>query len=191
MSGQKFSAVMLQPHDTPLSQMLAQHRQMLAAVAQAIGEGAPGRAVYPFHPCHCLIQPAAKDFWKGIGGCAILPPVYRNGFLFRPVEVAGLRLRQLPPELVHGILPFLPAGELEQRDIPQGFVFGYLRGAGLLDREAEARIGEIIGGTASWQVKLRVFRLRRVEYSWSQGEVPEAMQWAMGPPRWIKVRAEG
>ncbi len=181
---------MLQPHDTPLSQMLAQHRQMLAAVAQAIGEE-PGRAVYPFHPCHCLLQPATKDFLKGIGGCAILPPMYRNGFLFRPVEAAGLRLQSMPPELVHALLPFLTRDELERTGIPQGFVFGYLRGADLLDREAGARIGEIIGGAAGWQVKLRVFRLRQVEYSWSHGEVPEAMQWALGPPRWIKVRAEG
>ncbi len=183
MPGQQFSSVMLQPHDTPLSQLLAQHRQILSAVAQAIGEGAPGLAVYPIHPCHCLLQPETKDFEGSIGGCAILPPAYRNGFLFRPVEVAGLRLRQLPPELVHGILPFLSLGDLE--DIPQGFVFGYLR-----DRRMEARIGEIMDGFAGWQVKLRVFRLRRVEYSWSQGEVPEAMQWAMGPPQWIKVRTE-
>ena len=196
MSSQNFSGIILQPHNTPLSQLLREHRDILKNLAPWLDGG----KLYPVYPCHCLVKSelSAKELKKQITGCRILPPQLQDGFLFRPVEVAGVPLQALPPQLLHQILPFLSEQELENKSIPTGFIFGYVS---LQQTESLIRQGLESLSARIESLNLRVFRLQHIEYRYlgspcqgspCQGNgtsepLPSSLDWTMELPHWVKI----
>lgn len=212
MSGEKFSAVLLQPHDTPLSQMLAQHRWILGKLAESCHAVLPEYQVYPLQPSHCLVQSPLeiRQLKKNISSCTIMPPVFSQGFLVRPVQLVGA---ELEPISLHSLLPLFHQGLKCQEncamgELPGGFVFGCIRNRqdGRLRAEDNSakihHIHEIINSFAVHPLKLRVFRLHPAEYRWcacpghhqpNQEEAPmhvetRALTWTLGSPHWVKIK---
>ena len=179
MSENSFSGIIIQPHDTPLSQLLSQHREILRNLSQITGIG----RLYPVAPCHCLVESTipVKELKKQITHCKILPPQLQEGFLFRPVEVVGTRLQKLPPQIVHKILPFLSEQTLHH--IPTGFIFGYINSP----REDAIQKELASLSTGIQNLTLRVFRLHQIEYSWNQEAPSSSLNWTMGLPQWVKI----
>ena len=191
MSSQNFSGTILQPHNTPLSQLLREHRDILKNLAPWLNGG----KLYPVYPCHCLVKTelSAKELKKQITVCRILPPQLQDGFLFRPVEVAGVPLQALPPQLLHQILPFLSEQELENKSIPAGFIFGYVS---LQQTESLIRQGLESLSARIESLNLRVFRLQHIEYHYRgspcQGNgasepLSSSLGWTMELPHWVKI----
>lgn len=178
MSENSFSGIIIQPHDTPLSQLLSQHREILRNLSQITGIG----RLYPVAPCHCLVESTipVKELKKQITHCKILPPQLQEGFLFRPVEVVGTRLQELPPQLVHKILPFL--SEQALNNIPTGFIFGYVN-----SKEEAIQKGLASSSTEIQSLTLRVFRLHQIEYRWNQDDPSSSLNWTMELPQWVKL----
>ena len=178
MSEKSFSGIIMQPHNTPLSQLLSQHREILRNLSQITGIG----KLYPLVPCHCLMEATmpVKELKKKITYCKILPPQLQEGFLFRPVEVAGAQLQALPPQLVHKILPFL--SEQALNNIPTGFIFGYVN-----SKEEAIQKGLASSSTEIQSLTLRVFRLHQIEYRWNQDNPSSSLNWTMELPQWVKL----
>lgn len=178
MSENSFSGIIMQPHDTPLSQLLSQHREILRNLSQITGIG----KLYPLVPCHCLMEATmpVKELKKKITYCKILPPQLQEGFLFRPVEVAGAQLQALPPQLVHKILPILSEQALNH--IPTGFIFGYVN-----SKEEAIQKGLASSSTEIQSLTLRVFRLHQIEYRWNQDDPSSSLNWTMELPQWVKL----
>ena len=178
MSENSFSGIIMQPHDTPLSQLLSQHREILRNLSQITGIG----KLYPLVPGHCLMEATmpVKELKKKITYCKILPPQLQEGFLFRPVEVAGAQLQALPPQLVHKILPFL--SEQALNNIPTGFIFGYVN-----SKEEAIQKGLASSSTEIQSLTLRVFRFHQIEYSWNQDDPSSSLNWTMELPQWVKL----
>ena len=168
----------MQPHDTPLSQLLSQHREILRNLSQITGIG----RLYPVAPCHCLVEATmpVQELKKKITHCKILPPQLQDGFLFRPVEVAGAQLQALPPQLVHKILPILSKQALNH--IPTGFIFGYVNSK---EDAIQRELASLSTGIQS--LTLRVFRLHQIEYSWNQETSSRSLNWTMELPQWVKL----
>lgn len=169
----------MQPHDTPLSQLLSQHREILRNLSQITGIG----RLYPLVPCHCLVEATmpVQELKKKITHCKILPPQLQDGFLFRPVEVAGAQLQALPPQLVHKILPILSKQALNH--IPTGFIFGYVNSP--QEDAIQKELASLSTGIQS--LTLRVFRLHQIEYSWNQEASSRSLNWTMELPQWVKI----
>lgn len=179
-----FSGTILQPHNTPLSQMLSQHREILTALSLA---GKKSR-FYPIHPCHCLLDAPipAKELKKQITSCRIFPPQMQGGFLFRPVEVTGTHPLTIPPRLAHQLLPSLSEKDLQDRAIPAGFIFGYVKihpKEDFIQQELESISNEIR------PLNLRVFRLHHIEYRWTSDSLPGSLNWTMELPHWVKIHS--
>ena len=212
MSEDTFSAILLQPHDTPLSQMLAQHRQILGKLAESCHAVLPDHQVYPLAPSHCLVQSPLEiqQLKKNLRGCTIMPPVFSQGLLVRPVQLVGA---ELAPLSLHSLLPAFHQGvkcleNFATGELPGGFVFGCIKNRqeerirAEDNRAAIHHIHEIINSFAIQPLKLRVFRLHSAEYRWcdwpghhqsSQEEVPEhvetrALTWTLGSPQWVKIK---
>lgn len=220
MSGEKFSAILLQPHDTPLSQLLSQHRQILGKLAQSSSLLFPEHQVYPLQPSHCLVQSPLEiqQLKKHIRGCTILPPVFSQGLLLRPVQLEG---GEPDPKVetvaLQSVLPFFHEEMDLPRQIPGGMVFGCIKDRNkrkIIDKigiEEINHINEIMNGFKINPLKLRVFRLRLVEYSWdfwsenqnqekSQGEnrdpedvlpsppASRTLTWTLDSPQWVKIK---
>ncbi|MEE0133821.1 MAG: hypothetical protein U0I22_08510 [Treponema sp.] len=182
MTKGNFSGIILQPHNTPLSQMLRQHREILKALSLA---GKKSK-IYPIHPCHCLVDSVvpAKELKKQMKSCRVFPPQIQEGFLFRPVEVTGTRLLPFPPQLLHQLLPFLSEKDLQNRSIPAGFIFGYVNlhpEEASIQQELESISNEIK------PLDLRVFRLHHIEYCWRTNSLPSSLCWTMELPHWVKT----
>lgn len=179
MSENSFSGIIMQPHDTPLSQLLSQHREILRNLSQITGIG----RLYPLVPCHCLVEATmpVQELKKKITHCKILPPQLQDGFLFRPVEVAGAQLQALPPQLVHKILPILSKQALNH--IPTGFIFGYVNSP--QEDTIQKELASLSTGIQS--LTLRVFRLHQIEYSWNQEAPSSSLNWTMELPQWVKI----
>ena len=126
-----FSAILLQPHDTPLSQLRAQHRRILGKLAESCHAMLPEHQVYPLAPSHCLVQSPLEiqQLKKSLRGCTIMPPVFSHGFLLRPVQLVGAKLEPLS---AHSLLPAFHQGVKCQEHcatgaLPGGFVFGCIK----------------------------------------------------------------
>ena len=156
----------------------AQHREILRNLSQITGIG----KLYPLVPCHCLMEATmpVKELKKKITYCKILPPQLQEGFLFRPVEVAGAQLQALPPQLVHKTLPFL--SEQALNNIPTGFIFGYVN-----SKEEAIQKGLASSSTEIQSLTLRVFRLHQIEYRWNQDDPSSSLNWTMELPQWVKL----
>lgn len=180
MSENSFSGIIIQPHDTPLSQLLSQHRSILKNLSQITAIG----RLYPVAPCHCLVESIfpAKELKKQITHCKILPPQLQEGFLFRPVEVIGAQLQKLPPQIVHKILPFLSEQALHH--IPTGFIFGYINSP---QEEKAIQKGLASLSTSIQSLNLRVFRLHQIEYNWNHEVPASSLNWTMELPQWVKI----
>lgn len=182
MSKGNFSGIILQPHNTPLSQMLSQHREILKVLSL---EGKKSK-IYPIYPCHCLVDSLipAKELKKQMTSCRIFPPQIQAGFLFRPVEVTGTRLLSFPSQLVHQLLPFLSEKDLQNNSIPAGFIFGYVK---LHPEEATIQQGLESISNEIKPLDLRVFRLHHIEYHWTSNTLPSSLCWTMELPHWVKT----
>jgi len=195
MMEKKFSGIILQPHNTPLSEINRQHREILGRILQlgydsnfspsCQNEGA--NWVYPVYPSHFLVQSdfPISELKKKITRCSICPPACKNGFLYRPVEMVGADIQPLPPEILHRILPFLTEEELKHTEIPGGFVFGYVKSS-FLDKINVKELNDILEKIKT--LNLRVFRLHKIEYTWTFGEVTSPLYWTMELPHWVKIK---
>ena len=190
MSTGNFSGIILQPHNTPLSQLLSEHRDLLKNLNARLYGG----RLYPVHPCHCLIESnlSAKELKKKLTSCRILPPKLHEGFLFRPVEVDGVQIQALPPQLLHQMLPMLSEQELENKSIPAGFIFGYVS---FQHHEAIIQQGLESLSAGIKPLNLRVFRLHHIEYRYignqTSEQLPSSLSWTMELPHWVKINPSG
>lgn len=193
MVEEKISAFVLQPHDTPFSEILSQHRKILTQVKQSLEGTLEKKLLYPFYPCHGIIDfnGSVQELKKQITSCKILPPTYEKGFFFRPIEILGATIRSFPQEIVYKVLPFLKERNCKQITVPKGFIFGYLKNH---EDFEEQLIKDSIHQFNIPALNLRVFKLLKVQYSWTkdetttQGEETSSpLYWTSQSPQWVKL----
>lgn len=195
MMEKKFSGIILQPHNTPLSEINRQHKEILGKILQLSYDsnfGLPCQNggtgwIYPVYPSHFLVHSdfPIDELKKEITQCSICPPACKNGFLYRPVEMEGADVQTLPPEILHRILPFLSEEELRHTEIPGGFIFGHVKNK-FLDKINTKGLNDILEKIKT--LDLRVFRLHEIEYTWTIGEIPSPLYWTMELPHWVKLK---
>lgn len=196
MEEEQVSAFVLQAHDTPLSEILYQHRKILEQINQFLNTTTNNGKLYPFYPCHGIIdfEGSVQELKKQITSYKILPPTYEKGFFFRPIELSGAKIGSLPKKLVCKVLPFLREENYGQDFVPKGYIFGYLKNHSIF---SEKEIKDIIHQFTIPPVNLRVFKIIKTQYKWLQPTDEEArkkirdaspLYWTSQIPQWVKLR---
>ena len=195
MQEYKFTRTVLIPHDTPLSTLLQQHRDIATAIRRRCA-----CHVIPIYPLHCVLntQLPPEEIKTQITECCIEPPVCKAGLLVRPVTLQGMESAPaagtvlLKPETLTGSAS--GAIQISEANIqyPSGLLFGRIDGIQLENSKAVTDIVQEFCEQIP-PIRLRVFRLHTAIYTvhMQPDTGKPVISWVLSPPKWVKLPRTG